>query len=467
MNTHREIAYRLDPALWVRDVLGETPRAWQEQFLRAARGQDTLVLTARQIGKTTVAAWGMAHTAMFKPGSLSVVACPAQRQSAEAVRKVRAMALRAGAKLKNDSVYSIELENGSRVLALPGSDDSVRGLTVDGWIVADEAAYLTHELIAALRPMRAQRPQTRLVMLSTANSRTDPFWSAWESGDQSWLRLAVTIDTDPSLYGQEFLDKERHAMGEERFKREYRGIPCGGSVSPFVWEMFERATERPATEILEFPRPAIIAHDVARSRDRSTAVIGGSASFAPEMIGIKTFEELPLGLSGLTSVDVLASIDRRLCSKALIIVDVTNNDGYGEMLFERFGQRVIGMHITRHGDGLSGEWRRVKNGQYRVYTIGRTHLFDLLLRAMDNDKVRILDGPNARRAFEQLMSLEVVIRETGLFYDCPPGRHDDLAISMAMLAWATQHPHLRVWCAPLEPRVPRPHRPAPNSLGWT
>ena len=467
MNTHREIAYRLDPVLWVREVLGETPRSWQEKFLRAARGQDTLLLTARQIGKTTVAAWGMAHTAIFKPGSLSVVACQNQNRSAEAVRKVRAMVLKAGAKLKNDSARSVELENGSRVLALPGSDDSARGLTVDGWIVADEAAYLSHDLIAALRPMRAQCPQTRFIMLSTANTRTDPFWSAWESGDQSWLRIAVTIDTDPSLYSQAFLAKERAAMGEDRFKREYRGIPCGGAVSPFVWEMFERATQRRASDILEFPRPAIIAHDVGRSRDRSTAVIGGSASFAPGVIGFKTFEEFPLGLSGYARADVLASIDRRLYSKALIIADVSNDETYAEVLVERFGERVIGIHITRHGDGLTGEWRNVRNGRYRVYTIGRTHLFDQLLRAMDNDKVRILDEPNARRAFEQLMSLEIEIRESGLFYSCLPGRHDDLAISMAMLAWATEHPHLRTWCAPLQPRVPRPHRPAPNSLGWT
>ena len=36
-------------------------------------------------------------------------------------------------------------QNGSRVLALPGSDDSIRGLTVDGWIVADEAARLAEQ----------------------------------------------------------------------------------------------------------------------------------------------------------------------------------------------------------------------------------------------------------------------------------------------------------------------------------
>jgi hypothetical protein len=188
VNPELEIAYLVDPVRWVREVLGVDPKPWQKTFLRSARGESILVLTARQVGKTTAAAWAMAHAAVFIPGSLSVVACPAQRQSAEAVRKVRDMVLRAGAKLKSDNVYGLELANGARVLALPGSDDSIRGLTVDAWIVADEAAYLTPDLIAALRPMRAQRLDARIAMLSTANSRTDPFWSAWESDDQSWRR---------------------------------------------------------------------------------------------------------------------------------------------------------------------------------------------------------------------------------------------------------------------------------------
>ena len=80
------------------------------------------------------------------------------------------------------------------MLALPGSEDSIRGLTVDGWIVADEAARLSDDLIAALRPMRARRPQARFAMLSTAWSRTDPFWTAWAIDDPSWIRLKATAE---------------------------------------------------------------------------------------------------------------------------------------------------------------------------------------------------------------------------------------------------------------------------------
>ncbi len=241
MNNVREIAYRLDPVLWVREILNTTPAAWQETFLRAPLGASILALTARQCGKTTAAAWAMAHAAVFMPGSLSVVACPAQRQSAEGVRRVREVLLKCGAKLTSDNVYGLELENNSRVVGLPGSDDSIRGMTVDAWIVADEAARLTTDLISALRPMRARKPDTRFAMLSTAWSLADPFWNAWSSEDTSWIRLRATADVNP-IYTDEFLEQERLALGDAAFKREYFGVPTGAGTSPFTWALFEKIT---------------------------------------------------------------------------------------------------------------------------------------------------------------------------------------------------------------------------------
>jgi hypothetical protein len=243
MSELREIAYRLDPVTWVNNVLHVTPAQWQETFLRAPRGASILVLSARQVGKTTTAAWTIANSMIYTPGSLSVIACPAQRQSAEAVRRVRESLIAAGAELKSDNVYALELKNGSRVLALPGTDDSIRGLTVDGWIIVDEAARLPdNDLISALRPMRARRPQARFAMLSTAWSRTDPFWTAWAGDDPTWIRIQATADVVP-IFTPEFLRDEGKALGVDAFKREYLGIPAGAHTSPFTWDLYEAATQ--------------------------------------------------------------------------------------------------------------------------------------------------------------------------------------------------------------------------------
>jgi hypothetical protein len=97
-------------------------------------------------------------------------------------------------------------------------------------------------LIAALRPMRARRPQTRFAMLSTAWSRTDPFWNAWVSDDPFWIRLKATAD-DVDIFSEAYLAAERRNLGEAAFRSEYLGIPASDRASPFGWELYERAIQ--------------------------------------------------------------------------------------------------------------------------------------------------------------------------------------------------------------------------------
>jgi hypothetical protein len=213
--------------------------------------------------------------------------------------------------------------------------------------------------------------------------------------------------------------------------------------------------------------PLIIAHDVGRTRDRSTAVVGGNGPFQPRLLGIRDLVELPAGLYGSARASALAEVDRFYQNNALIIADLSNDVTYAEVLRDSFGRRVIGLQISRYGDGMEVERRPVKGGAIPIYTIGRTHLIELYHSELQSDVVRIVDGPMSRKAYEQLANLEVEYRDTGIVYTCPTGQHDDLGISCAMLAWAARHPHLRGWISAAVPprRIKRP--PPFSSLAWT
>jgi hypothetical protein len=211
-------------------------------------------------------------------------------------------------------------------------------------------------------------------------------------------------------------------------------------------------------------RPLIIAHDVGRSRDRSTAVIGGNSPFQPRLLGIRELEELPQGLYGSPRASALAAIDRRYNCNALIVADLSNDATYAEVLLETFGPRVIGVHIGPHGDGMNFEKRPVKNSSMLIYTIGRSYLLELFHTELQSDQVRFVDGPMSQRAYEQLNGLETEMRESGIVYSCPPGQRDDLGISCAMLAWAARHPHLSEWVRIFErSRIIRKPR---KTFGW-
>lgn len=219
-------------------------------------------------------------------------------------------------------------------------------------------------------------------------------------------------------------------------------------------------------------KPTIIAHDVGRTRDRSTAVIGGRNPYPypmrPPLIGIGELIELPQGLYGSARASALVPIDNRYDNNGLIVADLSNDPTYAEILHKIFGPRLIGLHITRHGDGLEGASWPVPGGSILVYTIGRCYLIDLFHNMLESGQLRAPDNDMMRRAFAQLEALEPEWRETGAVYNCPAGQHDDLGISCAMLGWAARHPDLDCWVRSVE-RSRRPPAPRPkiSKLAWT
>jgi hypothetical protein len=196
-------------------------------------------------------------------------------------------------------------------------------------------------------------------------------------------------------------------------------------------------------------------------------LIGGNCPFnlGSRLLGVNAFVELPVGLYGSELANALAAIDQSYNRDCLIVADLISNDAtYGETLFDMFSPRIVGLQIGHSGDGTTGQPRQVRHGVIPVHNVGRTFLFDLLLAEMRNHRVRFADSPESERAYEQLTALEREQRESGTVYKCPSGQHDDLAVSLAMLAWAAQHLHLDSWTRPIFD-AHRPRRPR-QTYGW-
>ena len=62
----------------------------------------------------------------------------------------------------------------------------------------------------------------------------------------------------------------------------------------------------------------------AAARDRSTTVVGGYYGYAPGILGIREFYELPQGLYGSARASALAQVDARYDTSGLIIADLSN-----------------------------------------------------------------------------------------------------------------------------------------------
>ena len=123
--------------------------------------------------------------------------------------------------LNMESVLRAKFANGSRILALPGTERTVRGYAKADLIVVDEACRVEDTLIAAMRPMMAtSEGGGRLIALSTPAGKRGWFHEAWEGGSDVWHRTRVAADDCPRI-SQAFLAEELNELGQQRFSEEY------------------------------------------------------------------------------------------------------------------------------------------------------------------------------------------------------------------------------------------------------
>ncbi len=159
--------------------------------------------------------------ALHAPESTVLVLSPALRQSAELYRKCAEIYAALGRPVAADSEtrLSLTLSNGSRVLSLPGrTGDTVRGYTAD-LLICDEAARVSDELYAAIRPMLATTGG-RLLTLSTPAGRRGWWFEAWENGGPTWERYEVPASEVPRI-SSAFLEEERRSLPAWIYRSEY------------------------------------------------------------------------------------------------------------------------------------------------------------------------------------------------------------------------------------------------------
>jgi len=214
-----DLALALDPAL-ILERQGLDPDPWQAGLLRSAAAQ-TLLLTTRQAGKSTTVAALALHTALYQPGALVLLLAPALRQSQELFLKVMQgyTALDKPVPEREASALRLTLANGSRIVALPGTEATVRGFSGASLLIIDEAARVMDDLYYSVRPILAVSGG-RLVALSTPFGQRGWFYSAWHEGDVAWRRIKVTAYDCPRI-SPAFLAQERQALGERWFNQEY------------------------------------------------------------------------------------------------------------------------------------------------------------------------------------------------------------------------------------------------------
>lgn len=212
-----DLGRALDPVSVMVDA-GLAPDPWQTELMQS-EAERIVLLAARQTGKSTTCAALALHSAIYDPGPVLIVA-PSLRQSGEMMRKVKDIhpRLKVRPAIAQESGLRLELANGSRIIALPGAEATLRGYSAVKLILIDEAARVSDELFAAVRPMLATT-KGRMILLSTPYGRRGFFFEAWNAG-VGFERIKITAAQCPRI-SPEWLDEERRVIGEWQYKQEY------------------------------------------------------------------------------------------------------------------------------------------------------------------------------------------------------------------------------------------------------
>jgi hypothetical protein len=236
----RDFERALDPASLFYD-LGMEPDGWQRDLLgdEIDRG---IVCCCRQSGKSSGAALLALHCAHYKPGSLTLLVSPSQRQSAELFRKCKEFHRKLPdvvESMTEESVLRAEFSNGSRIVSLACSESTVRGYSGPALVVIDEAARVSDELYAAITPMLATSGG-RLLLLSTPFGRRGFYWRAWSEGGERWKRFYLPASECPRI-SAEFLAEQRQELGEFLYSQEFDLVFLDPLTSAFSSMLIEAA----------------------------------------------------------------------------------------------------------------------------------------------------------------------------------------------------------------------------------
>lgn len=227
----RDLTYALDPVALVRKA-GLEADEWQAGILRSEAPR-ILLNCHRQSGKSTVAAGRSIHRALYRPPWLALIISPTERQSQETLLKAKTIANAVGHDvdlgLDKDNELSLTFHNGSRIIALPGKERTIRGYSGVNELIIDEAARVEDKVYASVRPMIAVSGGN-IIGLSTPFGKRGFFHYEWTKGGDAWVR-AEQPAAKMGLAGEliplspritlDFLLDERRRYPEWWFLQEY------------------------------------------------------------------------------------------------------------------------------------------------------------------------------------------------------------------------------------------------------
>jgi len=402
-----------DPALFAKALMGWHPFPYQEGLL-SDRSKRIVSCWGRQCGKTSTIAVKAIHFAYCNPNVTVLIASPSLRQSMIMFDRILAFIygssiLPKGVARKTRTV--IQLLNESRIIALPCSENLLRGYTAQ-LVICDEAAFMPEEVIVQIVFPMLSTTDGSAIFLSTPWGRDHFFYRAFMDPNYSVHHVK---STECPLIKPEFLEEQRRNMSNEAFRMEYLA-EFVEAASCFFSQDLIRGCVDPDLEFissLEVPVPGgeyYAGVDFGKLEDYSVIAILRREGDQLKLIYLYEFS---LGTPYSSVIGHLVRANQRFQFRK-VFVDQT---GVGEPVIEELKAQGI---------------QKVEGLTFTVKT--KEELLTCLKLAMEQKRLKM---PYHRRLCEQINEQQYEYSKSGhLTFSHPAGSHDDMLWSLALGCYA-------------------------------
>ena len=416
-----------NPTLFAEHLLNFKPFPYQQKLLND-QSKRIIACMARQTGKTTTIATKAIHYAYTHPNTTTLIISPSLRQSIIMFDKILAFTTQNQLLAKSITRKTrtiIQLTNKSQIIALPCSENLLRGYTAQ-LTICDEAAFIPEKTITQIIFPMLSTTNGTAIFLSTPWDKNHFFYRAFVNPAYSIHKIK---SADCPLIKPEFLEEMRQNMTREAFLMEYEAEFVEALNSYFPQDLIRKCVESAQKLGLElctnlerdFPKGDYYAGvDFGKLQDHSVLSV---IKAEDNIIKLLYIHELPLETPYNQVIGHLTRANEKFHFQK-VQVDQT---GVGEPILEEI---------------RSQDMNCVEGLKFTVET--KEELLSGLKILMEQERLAI---PYYRRLCEQINEQQYAYSKSGhLQFSHPPNSHDDMLWALALAVKASRaEPSPKLW----------------------
>jgi hypothetical protein len=307
----------------------------------------------------------------------------------------------------------VTLTNGSRIINLPCSAETIRGFSHVTDILLNESAWgPTEELLNSLFPMQSLVLDPVFVLSSTPSGQTGLFWECWNS--PAWTKLPVVPTSMNPYVPPGFLELQREAMSMDAYRSEYEAVFVSAQSFFFDEELIRSCIEdyEPGEGGRDESKRYVLGVDWGRTRDASVfSVLSVDEDENMKVELVKGFTGTPFTVQQ-AYIQYLHGLYR-----------------FGSIVSEYAGLG-IGPTESLEGAGLPVE-------RFVPTVAEKLRAYDAVKLAMEQSRLKV--PASERTLILELRMLSFKVNPSGsISIHAPGASHDDQATSLALAVFGAQ-----------------------------